>query len=89
MSGKTGTYIYDERLRRMVRKRRITRDRDKPCRSLKMGCPKDAEQQRRLALFEKNGIDGCSYDPATAELCFPPGLDTQKRLAKLHGFEVG
>ena len=56
-------------------------------RSMAMGCPDEAEQARRLELYAAEGIEA-SYRP-TGELQFAGGYHTQKRLARIHGLEVG
>lgn len=65
-----------------------TRQDDRPRRSMAMGCVDPVEQQTRIRRFERAGIRGCRYD-VTGQLVFPRGFETQKRLAKMHGMDVG
>jgi len=82
-----GAYVMGRKGLRKARPGDIVDD-DRPRRSMALGCPNPAQQKRRLAMYSKAGIRNCRYDPRTAELLFPPGLDNQKRIAALHGLEV-
>jgi hypothetical protein len=61
-------------------------------RSQAMGCVDPAEQKRRLEIFAAHGVDNARYDQHTGELVYSggsTGYQLQKKLAKLHGLDVG
>lgn len=56
--------------------------------SMAMGCVKPEEQAKRLAMFAAKGITA-QYERETGRLMYRGGLEVQKRLAKMHGMDVG
>jgi len=86
--GKDGTLIPWDRATSDQRARGRNRDGDRMV-SMAMGCPNKREQARRLRRMAAAGITDVHYEPRTGRLCFSGGYAQQKRLARLHGLEVG